>query len=57
MPIVKQIVESHSGTITINSVTGKGTTVNISLPVYQNEKNENVGRKGIELPLMVLKSR
>ena len=50
LPIVKQIVESHSGTITINSITGKGTTVNISLPVYQNEKKENVGRKRIELP-------
>ncbi len=48
LPIVKQIVESHSGSITINSAFGKGTSVIICLPVNQNEKNENAGSKGIE---------
>jgi signal transduction histidine kinase len=33
MPIVKQIVEMHSGTIEIASVRGQGTTVTVRLPL------------------------
>jgi signal transduction histidine kinase len=32
MPMVKQIVELHQGTITVDSAVGKGTTINIWLP-------------------------
>jgi signal transduction histidine kinase len=32
MPTVKQIVELHQGTITVDSAVGRGTTINIWLP-------------------------
>jgi signal transduction histidine kinase len=32
MPMVKQIVELHQGTITVDSTIGRGTTINIWLP-------------------------
>ena len=33
LPLVKQIVEQHEGSIAIESVPGEGTTVSISLPL------------------------
>jgi signal transduction histidine kinase len=33
LPIVKDIVERHKGTIAIESVVGKGTKVRITLPI------------------------
>lgn len=37
LPIVKRIVESHGGELSINSREGAGTTVQISLPLFPNE--------------------
>ena len=37
LPIVKRIIESHGGELSINSREGAGTTVQISLPLSQNE--------------------
>ncbi|NOY78653.1 MAG: GAF domain-containing protein [Calditrichaeota bacterium] len=39
LPIVKRIVEDHSGTIDIKSVSGKGTQVIITLPWEDDQKN------------------
>ena len=33
LSIAKEIVDAHNGTITVESVEGKGTTVRIILPV------------------------
>jgi signal transduction histidine kinase len=33
LPICKKIVEAHGGSISINSIQGKGTTVTMTLPV------------------------
>ncbi|HMZ49304.1 MAG TPA: ATP-binding protein [Flavobacteriales bacterium] len=35
LAIVKHIVESHGGTITVDSTEGKGTTFAITLPKYK----------------------
>lgn len=35
LPIVKKIIESHKGTISINSREGTGTTFHIQLPLFQ----------------------
>lgn len=37
LPIVKRIIESHGGELSINSREGAGTTVQISLPLFPNE--------------------
>jgi two-component system cell cycle sensor histidine kinase PleC len=33
LPIARRIIQGHGGTITIESVPGKGTTVTFSLPL------------------------
>ncbi len=35
LPIVKEIVESHGGTITLDSKVGEGSTFTIKIPMYQ----------------------
>ncbi|MCL2216881.1 MAG: sensor histidine kinase [Defluviitaleaceae bacterium] len=43
LPISKQIVESHGGTISVQSEEGKGCAVIINLPIYPEEgETENV---------------
>jgi len=38
LPIVKQIMEQHGGSIEIKSKKGHGTCVNLKLPIHQNLK-------------------
>ena len=33
LPYVQNVVESHGGTVTVDSVEGRGTTFTISVPV------------------------
>jgi signal transduction histidine kinase len=35
LPIVKQVVDAHGGTIDVDSAPGKGTTVRIDLPAAE----------------------
>jgi len=42
LPIVKRIIEEHSGTIRIESTPGKGTQVIITLPWKEGRKNQNM---------------
>jgi two-component system, OmpR family, phosphate regulon sensor histidine kinase PhoR len=37
LAIVKRIVESHFGSIAVDSTVGKGTTVTVALPIQQNK--------------------
>jgi signal transduction histidine kinase len=39
LAIVKQIVEAHSGQITVESVVNKSTTFSFLLPIYKSERN------------------
>ena len=39
--VVKQFVETHGGTIRLDSTLGKGTTVTISLPIARPSKDDN----------------
>jgi len=39
LAICKEIIESHSGTIQIDSEIGKGTTVTVVFPIYSEEEN------------------
>jgi len=41
LSIIKQIIEAHNGTITIDSVYGEGTTFNITLPVYDAQAKKS----------------
>ena len=43
LPIVKSIIERHKGSITIESESGKGTTVRIALAVKEKMKLKNGG--------------
>ncbi|MBR4074386.1 MAG: cell wall metabolism sensor histidine kinase WalK, partial [Firmicutes bacterium] len=43
LPISKQIVEEHHGTLTIESQEGKGTNVTMTLPLAFNR-----GQRGID---------
>jgi len=40
LPIAKKIIENHGGTISIESVLGKGTTFTITLPLHLKDKKE-----------------
>jgi signal transduction histidine kinase len=40
LSIVKKIVDFHSGTIMVESETGKGTTFSITLPTGHDERSE-----------------
>jgi signal transduction histidine kinase len=35
LTVAKQIIEMHNGTIEINSIEGKGTTVFVNLPILK----------------------
>lgn len=35
LPLSRRIIEAHSGTLTLNSVVGKGTQVTIGLPIFE----------------------
>ncbi|MBZ0296188.1 MAG: ATP-binding protein, partial [Anaerolineae bacterium] len=36
LPIAKKIVDQHDGTISVESVTGKGSTFTIAVPLYRS---------------------
>jgi signal transduction histidine kinase len=38
LPICKQIVEDHSGEITVKSEVGKGSTFTVKLPIHMEEE-------------------
>jgi two-component system NtrC family sensor kinase len=38
LPIVHGIVQSHKGTINVESETGKGTIISINLPLVKNKE-------------------
>jgi signal transduction histidine kinase len=43
LPIAKHIVEMHKGTINVKSILGKGTTINVYLPLHPvKEQNRNL---------------
>jgi two-component system sensor histidine kinase EvgS len=42
LSIVKRMVDTLSGTIIIISETGRGTTVNIKLPIFKITEKENI---------------
>lgn len=39
LPIVKKIIDSHDGTISVDSAKGTGTTFRIKLPLYQTQQS------------------
>ena len=41
LSICYNIIKNHKGTITVNSILGKGTTFIIRLPKYQNPKTKS----------------
>jgi two-component system NtrC family sensor kinase len=41
LAIVHGIVQSHKGTIDVQSVMGKGTTITITLPLLGNKEQSN----------------
>ena len=46
LAVVKEIVELHSGTLTLDSELGHGTTVTVRLPLKSGEKIENNSQSG-----------
>lgn len=38
LSLVKQIIDFHSGKITMNSIVDKGTTITVTLPLFKKEK-------------------
>ena len=41
MHIVKQIVESHEGTIHVSSTEGQGTTIRVDIPVERKDDGQH----------------
>jgi signal transduction histidine kinase len=41
LPITKKIIEAHDGTINITSIVGVGTTVSVSLPLFDVDSENN----------------
>jgi len=54
MSIVKRLVEVHGGEVSIESAQGKGTTINVWLPVHRATRGDNpsetTGPQSISLP-------